>query len=104
MSDVHQSLAHSKWDCKYHVVFVPKEAAQLIKPPALRGVSDCKVRKWSKSIRMLPARVAGPAAEARANCPRLGLCPVRHKLVPSLRARCVPSNFTSRIRLGPLLS
>ena len=24
MSDVYQSLAHSKWDCKYHVVFVPK--------------------------------------------------------------------------------
>jgi hypothetical protein len=26
MSDVYQSLAilaHSKWDCKYHVVFVP---------------------------------------------------------------------------------
>ena len=22
MSDVYQSLAHSKWDCKYHVVFV----------------------------------------------------------------------------------
>jgi putative transposase len=24
MPDAHQSLAHSKWDCKYHVVFVPK--------------------------------------------------------------------------------
>ena len=24
MSDLYQSLAHSKWDCKYHVVFVPK--------------------------------------------------------------------------------
>ena len=24
MSDVYQSLAHSKWDCKHHVVFVPK--------------------------------------------------------------------------------
>jgi putative transposase len=24
MSDVYQSLSHSKWDCKYHVVFVPK--------------------------------------------------------------------------------
>jgi hypothetical protein len=23
MSDVHQGLAHSKWDYKYHVVFVP---------------------------------------------------------------------------------
>ena len=24
MSDVYQSLAHSKWDCGYHVVFVSK--------------------------------------------------------------------------------
>ncbi len=24
MSDLYQSLTHSKWDCKYHVVFVPK--------------------------------------------------------------------------------
>lgn len=24
MSDLYQSLAHSKYDCKYHVVFVPK--------------------------------------------------------------------------------
>jgi putative transposase len=24
MPDQYQSLSHSKWDCKYHVVFVPK--------------------------------------------------------------------------------
>ena len=24
MTEVIQSLSHSKWDCKYHVVFVPK--------------------------------------------------------------------------------
>jgi len=24
MSDLFQSLSHSRWDCKYHVVFVPK--------------------------------------------------------------------------------
>jgi putative transposase len=24
MSDLYQSLSHSKWDCKYHIVFVPK--------------------------------------------------------------------------------
>jgi putative transposase len=24
MSKTYQSLSHSKWDCKYHVVFVPK--------------------------------------------------------------------------------
>ena len=24
MSHAYQSLTHSRWDCKYHVVFVPK--------------------------------------------------------------------------------
>ena len=24
MSNLYQSLSHSKWDCKYHVVFAPK--------------------------------------------------------------------------------
>jgi putative transposase len=30
MSDVDQSLAHSKWDCKYHVLFVPKRRRKAI--------------------------------------------------------------------------
>ena len=30
MSNVYQSLAHSKWDCKYHVVFVPKRRRKVI--------------------------------------------------------------------------
>ncbi len=27
--EIYQSLAHSKWDCKYHVVFVPKRRRKL---------------------------------------------------------------------------
>jgi putative transposase len=30
MSDVDQSLAHAKWDCKYHIVFVPKRRRKAI--------------------------------------------------------------------------
>src|SRR3954467_311400 len=30
MSDLYQSLSHSKWDCKYHVVFVPKHRRKVI--------------------------------------------------------------------------
>ena len=30
MSDLYQSLSHSKWDCKYHVVFVPKRRRKAI--------------------------------------------------------------------------
>lgn len=30
MSEVYQSLSHSKWDCKYQVVFVPKRRRKAI--------------------------------------------------------------------------
>src|SRR5919106_2270630 len=30
MSDTYQSLSHSRWNCKYHVVFVPKRRRQAL--------------------------------------------------------------------------
>jgi putative transposase len=30
MSDLYHSLAHSKWDCKYHLVFIPKKRKKVI--------------------------------------------------------------------------
>jgi len=30
MTELYQSLSHSKWDCKYHVVFVPKRRRKAI--------------------------------------------------------------------------
>ena len=30
MSEVYQSLSHSKWDCKYHVIFVPKRRQKVL--------------------------------------------------------------------------
>ena len=30
MSNMYQSLSHSKWDCKYHLVFVPKYRKKVI--------------------------------------------------------------------------
>jgi len=30
MSETYQRLAHSSWDCKYHVVFVPKRRRKLL--------------------------------------------------------------------------
>jgi REP element-mobilizing transposase RayT len=54
MSDVYQSLAHSKWDCKYHVVFVPKRRRKAIFGPirsqlgaifhALAKQQECQTR------------------------------------------------------------
>ncbi|MFY9222424.1 MAG: IS200/IS605 family transposase [Blastocatellia bacterium] len=30
MSEMYQSLAHSRWNCKYHVVFIPKRRQKVI--------------------------------------------------------------------------
>ncbi len=30
MSDLYQSLSHSKWNCKYHVVFIPKRRRKVL--------------------------------------------------------------------------
>ena len=30
MSETYQSLSHSKWDCKYHIVFVPKRRRKVL--------------------------------------------------------------------------
>src|SRR5436853_3997098 len=30
MNQQYQSLAHSKWECKYHVVFVPKRRRKVL--------------------------------------------------------------------------
>jgi putative transposase len=30
MSNVYQSLSHSKWDCKYHIVIIPKRRRKVL--------------------------------------------------------------------------
>ena len=30
MTDLYQSLSHTKWDCKYHVVFIPKRRRKVL--------------------------------------------------------------------------
>jgi putative transposase len=30
MSNLYQSLSHSKWNCKYHIIFVPKKRKSVI--------------------------------------------------------------------------
>ena len=53
MSQDYNSLAHSKWDCKYHVVFIPKHRRKAlygqIRPElgkifhALAAMKDCTI-------------------------------------------------------------
>ena len=37
MSEMYQRLAHSSWDCKYHVVFVPKRRRKVLFGQARRN-------------------------------------------------------------------
>lgn len=30
MSNLYQSLSHSKWNCKYHIIFVPKKRKKIL--------------------------------------------------------------------------
>jgi REP element-mobilizing transposase RayT len=47
MSDLYQSLSHSKWGCKYHVVFVPKRRRQGdFRPNASVGFELAQVRQY----------------------------------------------------------
>jgi len=51
----YQSLCHTKWDCKYHVVFIPKRRKKVMfgeirkhlgrdiaRVGGTKGVSDCR--------------------------------------------------------------
>jgi putative transposase len=40
MSEVYQSLSHPRWDCKYHVVFVPKRRRKAIFGPTRKQLGE----------------------------------------------------------------
>ena len=52
----YQSLAHTKWDCKYHIVFIPKKRKKVIFGVIrkhlgsvfheLAGQKECKILEW----------------------------------------------------------
>ena len=60
MSNLYQSLSHSKWNCKYHVIFVPKKRknvlygkirAELVKIlHELATQKECKITEGNMSI------------------------------------------------------
>ena len=55
MSDV-QSLAHTKWNCKYHVVFAPKYRRQVFYGEKKREIGEIlrRLREW-KGVTILEA-------------------------------------------------
>ncbi len=38
MPDLYQSLSHTKWDCKYHIVFIPKYRRKAIYGEIRKGL------------------------------------------------------------------
>jgi|SRR5437660_12862246 len=40
MSELYQNLSHSRWDCKYHVVFVPKRRRKVLFGPVRRHLGE----------------------------------------------------------------
>ena len=40
MSEFYQSLSHSRWNCKYHVVFVPKRRRKVLFGQVRRGLGE----------------------------------------------------------------
>ncbi len=44
MPDLYQSLSHTKWDCKYHIVFIPKYRRKAIYGKIRKGIAIA--RRW----------------------------------------------------------
>ena len=40
VKQAYQSLSHSKWDCKYHVVFIPKKRRKALFGQARRHLGS----------------------------------------------------------------
>lgn len=49
------SLAHTKWDCKYHIVFAPKYRRQVIYKDIKADVGQRVVCTSTKVMMLIPA-------------------------------------------------
>ena len=60
MSDTSQSLSHSRWNCKYHVVFVPKRRRQALFGNMRKALGPIfPALAQQKACRMMAIRAAG---------------------------------------------
>ena len=54
MSNLYQSLSHSKWNCKYHVIFTPKKRKKIlfkeIRPEIVKIFHELAKQKESRII------------------------------------------------------
>jgi len=52
MSELYQNLSHSRWDCKYHVVFVPKRRRKVLFGPVRRHLGEIFLWPGRRSARL----------------------------------------------------
>ena len=62
MPELYQSLSHSKWDCKYHIVFVPKRRRKVIFGQTRRHLG-LLYDLWGPLRDSLPMTIAGRAVD-----------------------------------------
>ncbi len=51
--DLAESLSHSKWECKYHVVFIPKGRRKVLYEKLRAAVLSWQVRERKRSYGFL---------------------------------------------------
>src|SRR6184192_3581083 len=100
MSDLYESLSHSKWDCKYRVVFIPKRPAEdpvWESAASTRGDFSClgSAEGVPDSRRASPA---GPCAHVRGDSPE-ALGGLRHRVPEGEECHCGGSNVWPRAEL-----
>jgi hypothetical protein len=90
MSELYQSLSHSKWDCKYHVVFVPKRRRKTILGQTRRHLGQI-------FHGLAPDLCAAPAPRVRAEAQRTIWGPRKHGVKQKV---CEVHSFANRPQGG----
>jgi len=77
MSELYQSLSHSKWDCQYQVVLVPKRRRKLIFGQARRQLGaivdalaeqkECQIMEGHRMPDHVPVGMAIPPKHPEAS-------------------------------------
>ena len=97
MSELYQSLAHSKWDCKYHVVFVPKRRRKVIFGQVRRQLGaifhtlarqkECQIVEGHLLPDHVHMCIAIPAQAPGCRCDRVSEREERDRYCPPVRER-----------------
>ena len=98
--DDDESLSHTKWECQYHVVFIPKCRRKTLYGELRKYVGEV-FRKLAKNLDTLalhggtPARRPGNARHCGAHLPASSCAPSEH-----LEGRPIQTSAKSRLTIA----